>query len=138
MAVYFALGLEEYSYGEGLTENLVSGGSAHPDVLNSSWRDYGNRVGAWRILEAFRQYRISALHSAEQCRGESAPELVRATREQECELIAHGYSIPTRCRDSARRRRESTCARSRVKFMTTGAAAIGLVESVDRGDRAHT
>src|SRR5271154_308734 len=53
VAVYFALGLEEYSVGEGLAENLVPGGS-YPDVLNTSWRDYGNRVGAWRVLEAFR------------------------------------------------------------------------------------
>ena len=91
LAVYFALGLEEYSFGEGLTENLVSG-NAHPDVLNSSWRDYGNRVGAWRLLEAFRRYGIplSILLNSAVC--ESAPELVTAALDQDCELIAHGYS----------------------------------------------
>jgi peptidoglycan/xylan/chitin deacetylase (PgdA/CDA1 family) len=91
LAVYFALGVEEYSFGEGLTENLVSAG-AHPDVLNSSWRDYGNRVGAWRLLEAFREYRLplSVLLNSAVC--ESAPDLVKAAQEQGCELIAHGYS----------------------------------------------
>ena len=23
-----------------------------PDILNHGWRDYGNRVGLWRIMEA--------------------------------------------------------------------------------------
>jgi peptidoglycan/xylan/chitin deacetylase (PgdA/CDA1 family) len=91
VAVYFALGLEEYSWGEGLTENLVSGGS-HPDVLNTSWRDYGNRVGAWRVLEAFRSqgWPLSILLNSALC--ESAPELVRACQSQGSEFIAHGYS----------------------------------------------
>jgi len=91
LALYFALGVEEYSFGEGLTENLVSAGS-HPDVLNSSWRDYGNRVGAWRVLDAFREYRLplSVLLNSAVC--ESAPDLVKAAQQQGCELIAHGYS----------------------------------------------
>jgi peptidoglycan/xylan/chitin deacetylase (PgdA/CDA1 family) len=91
IAVYFALGLEEYSFGEGLTENLVPGGT-QPDVLNSSWRDYGNRVGAWRLLEAFRdnQLPLAILLNSAVC--ESAPDLVKAAVDQGCELIAHGYS----------------------------------------------
>ncbi len=91
LAVYFALGLEEYSFGEGLTENLVPAGTQH-DVLNSSWRDYGNRVGAWRLLEAFREHQLplSILLNSAVC--ESAPDLVKATLNQGCELIAHGYS----------------------------------------------
>jgi len=91
LAVYFALGLEEYSFGEGLTENLVPG-AIQPDVLNSSWRDYGNRVGAWRLLEAFREYQcpLSLLLNSAVC--ESAPDLVKAGINHGCELIAHGYS----------------------------------------------
>jgi peptidoglycan/xylan/chitin deacetylase (PgdA/CDA1 family) len=91
VAIYFALGLEEYSMGEGLTENLVSGAS-QPDVLNTSWRDYGSRVGAWRILEAFRSqgWPLSILLNSAVC--ETAPELVRACLAQDSEFIAHGYS----------------------------------------------
>jgi len=91
VAVYFALGLEEYSTDEGLTENLVPGAS-HPDVLNASWRDYGNRVGAWRVLEAFRSHAwpLAILLNSAVC--ESAPELLRACQTQDSEFIAHGYS----------------------------------------------
>jgi peptidoglycan/xylan/chitin deacetylase (PgdA/CDA1 family) len=91
VAVYFAMGLEEYSVGEGLTENLVAGGS-HPDVLNTSWRDYGNRVGAWRMLEAFRVQGLPLAILLNSAVCESAPDLVRACHNQQSEFIAHGYS----------------------------------------------
>ena len=49
-----ALNLEHYAFGEGLVEDLVPGIPA-PDVLNNSWREYGNRVGAWRLQALFQQ-----------------------------------------------------------------------------------
>ena len=68
LAVYFALGVEHYAFGEGITENLVSG-MPHPDVLNASWREYGNRVGAWRVLQLpFTDIRDTAQHSFKQRR----------------------------------------------------------------------
>jgi peptidoglycan/xylan/chitin deacetylase (PgdA/CDA1 family) len=91
IAVYFALGLEQYAFGEGLTEDLVPGMSA-PDVLNSSWRDYGNRVGAWRILDVFRRRGIPLAVLLNSALCEHAPELVESCRASGCELIAHGYS----------------------------------------------
>ena len=50
LAVYVALNLEAYSFGDGMLDEIVPVSPA-PDVLNYSWLDYGNRVGAWRILE---------------------------------------------------------------------------------------
>src|SRR6516162_3691817 len=47
LAVYIALNLEQFTFGAGLGAELAPGGP-HPDVLNYSWRDYGNRVGVWR------------------------------------------------------------------------------------------
>lgn len=91
LAVYFALGVEHYNFGDGMTENLVSA-MPHPDVLNTSWREYGNRVGAWRILKCFEEYNIplSILLNSAVC--EHAPDLLDAARHQGCEFIAHGYS----------------------------------------------
>ena len=91
LAVYFALGLEQYAFGEGLTEDLVPG-MAPPDVLNNSWRDYGNRVGAWRILEAFRQKGIPLAILLNSALCEHAPELLESCYAAGCEMIAHGYS----------------------------------------------
>ncbi|MFV0082868.1 hypothetical protein ACNF3U_13825, partial [Staphylococcus aureus] len=50
LAVYVALNLETFDFGAGLGAELAPGGPA-PDVLNYAWRDWGNRVGAWRIRD---------------------------------------------------------------------------------------
>ena len=91
LAVYFALGLEHYAFGEGLVEDLVPGMSA-PDVLNTSWREYGERVGAWRVLQAFRSHDIplNVLLNSAVCG--YAPELVAAFAAAGAEFVAHGRS----------------------------------------------
>ncbi len=66
LAVYFCLGVEEYSYGEGMVEDLLPN-APRPDLTNTSWRDYGNRVGAFRLLDAVRRSR-SAMRAAAQYR----------------------------------------------------------------------
>jgi allantoinase len=91
LALYFALGIEQYNFGAGLTENLVPG-VPPPDVLNTSWRDYGNRVGAWRVLECFAHYGIPLAILLNSAVCEHAPELVGACHDAGCELVAHGYS----------------------------------------------
>ena len=52
LAVYVAVNIEQFSFGEGKGAAI-----APPDQANShsvfSWRDYGNRVGVWRLLELF-------------------------------------------------------------------------------------
>ncbi|HEV3431984.1 MAG TPA: polysaccharide deacetylase, partial [Paraburkholderia sp.] len=52
LAVYLGFNLEHFAFGEGLGANLGPL-SPQPDVLNYSWREYGNRVGAWRCLDLF-------------------------------------------------------------------------------------
>ena len=49
LAVYVAVNLEVFSFGEGLGACIAPGGP-QPDVLNYAWREWGNRVGAWRLL----------------------------------------------------------------------------------------
>jgi peptidoglycan/xylan/chitin deacetylase (PgdA/CDA1 family) len=91
LAVYFALGIEHYAFAEGMTENLVPG-VPRPDVLNTSWRDYGNRVGAWRILGAFADHGLPLSILLNTALYDHAPALLGACRKARCEIIAHGYS----------------------------------------------
>jgi allantoinase len=63
LAVYIGLNLEHFAFGEGLGAELAPGGP-HPDVLNYAWRDYGNRVGVWRMLELFEQLALPATFRA--------------------------------------------------------------------------
>jgi allantoinase len=89
LAVYFALGLEHYAFGEGMVETLVPGIPA-PDVLNTSWREYGNRVGAWRVLKAFAEYDLPLAILLNTAVYDEAPDLMAACRRAGCEIIAHG------------------------------------------------
>jgi allantoinase len=52
LAVYLGFNIEHFAFGEGLGA-MIGPASPPPDVLNHGWREYGNRVGAWRCLELF-------------------------------------------------------------------------------------
>ena len=57
LAVYIGLNLEWFSFGEGLGAELAPAGH-QPDVLNYAWRDYGNRVGVFRLAELFAELKL--------------------------------------------------------------------------------
>lgn len=89
LAVYIALNLEHFDFGEGLGATLAPGGPP-PDVLNYAWRDYGNRVGVWRMLELFEeaQFPMALLVNSEIYH--YCPEVVQAFRDRQDEIVAHG------------------------------------------------
>ena len=91
LAVYVAMNLEQYAFGEGLVEDLVPGIPA-PDVLNNSWREYGNRVGAWRLLKLLAEHKLPTTLLINSELYAAAPQLVAAYRAQGAEIAAHGQT----------------------------------------------
>jgi allantoinase len=91
LAVYVALNLEHFSFGEGLGAELSPGGP-QPDVLNYAWRDYGNRVGAWRLLRLFDALGLPCSVLANSAMYDYAPELMAAFRARGDEVVGHGRS----------------------------------------------
>jgi allantoinase len=89
LAVYVALNLEHYAFGEGLVEDLVPGIPA-PDVLNNSWREYGNRVGAWRLRDLLRDQGLPVTLLINSELYGACPQLVAAFRELGAEIASHG------------------------------------------------
>ncbi|HET9716790.1 MAG TPA: polysaccharide deacetylase family protein [Pseudolabrys sp.] len=87
LALYIGLNLEWFSFGEGLGAELCPGGD-HPDVLNYAWRDYGNRVGVFRLAELFNELAlpVSLLVNSEMYR--HAPQAVAAFNG--AEVVGHG------------------------------------------------
>ena len=77
LAVYLGFNLEHFAFGEGLGACLGPA-TPHPDVLNYSWREYGNRVGAWRCLELFDTLRLPAAAILNTSLYDHCPELVAA------------------------------------------------------------
>jgi allantoinase len=90
LAVYVALNLEHFSFGDGLGAKLA--GAGEPDVLNFAWREYGNRVGAWRMLDLFDQLKLPVTVLVNTALYEHCPQLIAAYRQRGDEIVAHGYS----------------------------------------------
>jgi peptidoglycan/xylan/chitin deacetylase (PgdA/CDA1 family) len=89
LAVYIALGIEEYAFGEGLTENILLG-VTQPDMVNTAWRDYGNRVGGFRLLDRLASRGIAPAILLNTKVYDHAPALVRAARAAGAEIVGHG------------------------------------------------
>ncbi|MBL8669595.1 MAG: polysaccharide deacetylase family protein [Alphaproteobacteria bacterium] len=91
LAVYIGLNLEHFAFGEGLGGELAPGGP-QPDVLNYAWREYGNRVGAWRMLELFDALKLPVSALVNAAIYDHCPDLVAAHRARGDEIVAHGRS----------------------------------------------
>jgi allantoinase len=89
LAVYLGLNLEHFAFGEGLGAELAPGGP-QPDVLNYAWRDYGNRVGVWRMLELFDQLALPASVLVNSTIYGYCPEVMEAVRKRGDEVVGHG------------------------------------------------
>jgi allantoinase len=61
-----------------------------PDVLDWSYRDYGNRVGFWRMLDVLDRYPIRPTATANLAALELYPEIRDAVVERGWEVICHG------------------------------------------------
>ncbi len=91
LAVYLGFNLEHFAFGDGLGANLGPA-SPQPDVLNYSWREYGNRVGAWRCLELFDALSLPAAAIVNTALYDHCPELVAACVARGDEIVGHGHT----------------------------------------------
>lgn len=91
VAVYVALGVESYRLGGDHTEDLLHGVPA-PDLVNAAWRDYGNRVGAFRVLDRLGELGIPPTVLLNTDVYDAAPEVAEAARKLDAEFVGHGMS----------------------------------------------
>ena len=62
----------------------------HPDVVGYSYRDYGNRVGFWRMLEAFDRCGMRGSVSLNVAMCEHHPEIIEECARRGWEFYSHG------------------------------------------------
>lgn len=91
LAVYLGFNIEHFAFGEGMGAG-IGPGSPQPDVLNYSWREYGNRVGAWRCLDLFDSLCLPAAALINTALYDHCPELIAACVARGDELVGHGHS----------------------------------------------
>ncbi|MCA8930012.1 MAG: polysaccharide deacetylase family protein [Alphaproteobacteria bacterium] len=118
LAVYLALNLEHFAFGEGLGAALAPGGP-QPDVLNFSWRDYGNRVGVWRLLNLFDALDLPVAVLANTAMYAYAAPAMAAFRQRGAEMVGHGRTNSERqgeMREADERALIADCAATLHRF----------------------
>lgn len=65
----------------------------YPDYRHYTVRDYGNRVGVWRMLEAFEKAGVTASFAVNAAVAERYPELIEAVQAGGHEIIAHSTDM---------------------------------------------
>lgn len=89
LAVYLALNIEGFHFGEGLGHTPTHPGT-QPDVRNYAWRDYGLRVGIWRIFDLLDAMSVPACHLMNSTIYDIAPQIPDRIRQRQEEFIGHG------------------------------------------------
>ncbi|WP_431273817.1 polysaccharide deacetylase family protein [Variovorax ureilyticus] len=125
LAVYLGLNLEHFAFGEGMGA-CIGPASPHPDVLNFSWREYGNRVGAWRCLELFDSLDMVCGTLLNTALYDHCPELVAASVARGDELIGHGHTNAERQGDMDEPAEAALLARCSARMLAeSGKAPTG-------------
>ena len=89
LAFYIAINVEHFHFGEGLG-HTPSYATPQPDVRNFAWRDYGLRVGIWRLFDLLDDLQLPACLLVNSAVYEYAPQIFERARERGDEIVAHG------------------------------------------------
>ena len=98
LAVHIALNVEHFAFGEGLGNDYAVP-HPQPNTRSYAWRDYGNRVGAWRLLELADDYQLPYGLLANTELYDYCPEMVRAFSARGDEIVGHGRTNSERQAD---------------------------------------
>ncbi|MCK9508169.1 MAG: polysaccharide deacetylase family protein [Pigmentiphaga sp.] len=89
LAVYFALNVESFEFGLNPGNDFTSMPSA-PYHRGYAYRDYGNRVGIWRILRLCEDFNIPLAILANGRVYQDCPEVLEPFRARGDEFVGHG------------------------------------------------
>jgi allantoinase len=94
-AFYIGLNIEHFHLGRPSTSITPVTAALPVDPMNFGWRDYGTRVGVWRMIELLDELelRASVLLNSEVC--ENYPQIVAAGVERGWAWLAHGITNST-------------------------------------------
>ena len=100
VALILTINLETWDLVKDYKEPYYAGGPAIlPDLLpgdvadfpNYTWREYGQRVGLWRMFETLDQFQVKPSCTVNAVTCERRFEMVEAALSRNCEIIAHNY-----------------------------------------------
>ena len=91
LAVYVAMNIEAFSYGEGKGAAIAPPEQAMSHSIYS-WRDYGNRIGFWRLMDMFDDLQIPVQHQINTAIYNECPDIPERIRSRNDEFLGHGYT----------------------------------------------
>lgn len=125
LAVFIAVNLEAFPFAEGMGIPLVNP-LPEPDVQNYGFRDWGNRVGVWNLLDALDEFALPAAALMNTAIYDLCPPVAEAFRARGDEVVGHGRTNAERqCEmDEATERAMIAACRARIA-VEEGAAPRG-------------
>ncbi len=90
LAVYVTVNLEHFVFGEGGVN--LDRSTPTPNHRGYLWRDYGNRVGVWRLLDLFDELELPVGVIANASVYDHCPGSIAAFRARGDEIIGHGMT----------------------------------------------
>src|SRR5688572_19218256 len=89
LAFCITTNVEVYAYGKGRGHDNAKLGEPQTQ-RNYSWRDYGNRVGIWRLFDLAEELALPLAHNANSLLYEHAPQIMDRIRARGDEIVGHG------------------------------------------------
>ena len=98
-----------------------------PDYARLSHREYGHRVGIFRVLDVLEKYGIKATIAMDVLTAENYPYLVNHCLKRGCEIIGHGISVSRTISSKMSEQEEKEYVSSSLERLNkaTGATAAG-------------
>ena len=91
LAVYIALNVEQFAWDKSV-ESAIAPSGMHNKQSVYSWRDYGNRVGFWRLMDLFDDLDIPIQAQLNSSIYEHAPQVAERLRQRGDEFLGHGIT----------------------------------------------
>ncbi|HYF09759.1 MAG TPA: polysaccharide deacetylase, partial [Acetobacteraceae bacterium] len=89
LALHVTNNIEWFAWRAGLGSDST-GAVAPQGQRNYAWRDYGNRVGLWNLLDMLDELELPAAHNVNSAVLAHCPEIAPALRARGDEFIGHG------------------------------------------------
>ncbi len=109
--------------------NLAGGSAARPfpDYARISHREYGHRVGIYRVLDVLERHSIRPTVAMDALTASNYPYLVRHCLDRGCEIIGHGISVSRMITSNMSEQQERDYIRESLDAVTqaTGTAPVG-------------
>ena len=89
LAFCITTNIEVFAFGKGRGHDNAKHGEPQTQ-RNYAWRDYGNRIGIWRLFDLADELQMPLAHNANSLLYDHAPQIFERIRSRGDEIVAHG------------------------------------------------